>query len=142
MRPIFKNKDLENQFHKNGYVIVSFLNKDQIQQIEGVYHKNFSGITTGFYSTLYSNDNSYKAKIDDEIKEICIHNHLEVLDNYKWLVANFMIKEPGPESELPVHQDWNLVDEENYISVNCWMPITPVTKSNGPLNGQGSIKFR
>ena len=40
---------------------------------------------------------------------------------------------PSQNSELGIHQDWTIVDENNFVALNCWIPLTDVDELNGAL---------
>jgi hypothetical protein len=53
-----------------------------------------------------------------------------------------MVKEPGPEGDFPVHQDWTYVDESRFASYAFWIPMQDVTINNGVLHTvSGSHRF-
>ena len=141
-RRIFIDDKLQAQFDKDGYVVVPFIDKTTIDKVRNIYEEADSGIDSGFYSTVYSKDKAYKAKVDTTLKKYCSELPKNILYNYKPLHGGFMIKTANGNSDLAVHQDWNMVDEPHFTSVNCWIPITTVTPENGPLMVmKGSHKF-
>jgi ectoine hydroxylase-related dioxygenase (phytanoyl-CoA dioxygenase family) len=56
-----------------------------------------------------------------------------ILDQYRPLVSNFTVKEPGADSFFDFHLDWNMVDEAQYRSVTIWCPLTDTNAENGNL---------
>jgi ectoine hydroxylase-related dioxygenase (phytanoyl-CoA dioxygenase family) len=44
-----------------------------------------------------------------------------------------MVKHPNDTSFSHAHQDWSIVDEESYTSINTWLPLTAVTRDNGAM---------
>jgi len=130
---VFRRPDLEAQFERDGFVIVPFLQPAVCAAIRALFDRLESGIASGFYSSLFSASREYKAAVDREIRAAVGDAPGVYLDGYRPLVANFVVKMPGPESDLPVHQDWNIVDETRFASVNCWFPVTRVGEREGPL---------
>ena len=45
----------------------------------------------------------------------------------------FISKAPGEKGILPLHQDWNLVDEKKARSYNLWIPLVDVNEENGAM---------
>src|SRR5690606_12668753 len=56
-----------------------------------------------------------------------------VLDQYKGLFANYLVKPPYSKHQVGLHQDWTYADESKYTSVNIWMPLCNTNHENGAL---------
>ncbi len=88
---------------------------------------------SGFVSSTYSHDLAYKQAVSDCITEI-IRPFLDAFFQYhRVLGAAFLYKLPGPQSRLPLHQDWTVVDEERFVATNVWMPLVDADTVNGTL---------
>ena len=132
-RPLFRRPELEAQFERDGYVVVPFLPPEACARILAIFERLDAGIASGFYSSLFSARREYKEAVDREIRAVVGDAPAAWLADYRPLVANFVVKLPGPESDLPVHQDWNIVDERRFRSLNCWFPLTEVGEREGQL---------
>ena len=49
------------------------------------------------------------------------------------LVGSFAVKRPDPDSAMPVHQDWCVVDEGRWSSISIWCALDDVGLDQGPL---------
>jgi ectoine hydroxylase-related dioxygenase (phytanoyl-CoA dioxygenase family) len=132
-RPIFRDPELQARFERDGYVVVPFLSTASCARIREIFDRLDAGIANGFYSSLFSRSREYKEAVDREVRAVVGDAPAAWLDGYRSLVANFVVKMPGPESDLPVHQDWNIVDERRFRSLNVWFPVTEVGESEGQL---------
>ncbi len=132
-RPLFRQPELQQRFERDGYVVVPFLPPETCARILALFERLDSGIVSGFYSSLFSASRDYKESVDREIRALVGEAPAAWLDAYRPLVANFVVKLPGPASDLPVHQDWNIVDERRFRSLNCWFPLTEVGEAEGQL---------
>ena len=74
-----------------------------------------------------------KETVDAQLKRILTKALEEHLIDCKPVFANFMVKNPGDNSQLIPHQDWNFVDETKYDSVTVWCPLVAVNEVNGNL---------
>ena len=74
-----------------------------------------------------------KQATDDEIKRIGGRTMSNVLVDYKVVCGSFIVKTPGPESVMGVHQDMTLVDETEFTGINIWCPLVDLTDANGVL---------
>jgi ectoine hydroxylase-related dioxygenase (phytanoyl-CoA dioxygenase family) len=129
----FLNKKLESQFLQDGYVIVPFLNEQQVHDLRELYRKVQPISFPGFSSTIYSKDLNKKANTSKKVLDIVNENINQYIGNYRLLGASFLCKTPGNQSEMPIHQDWTIVDENKYFSATIWVPLQDVDVENGAL---------
>ena len=61
-------------------------------------------------------------------------HYQRLFTNYQAFGAAFLFKMPSNNSELGVHQDWTIVDENNFVALNCWIPLTDINETNGALH--------
>jgi hypothetical protein len=74
-----------------------------------------------------------RRRICDEVTAL-VAPHLDaVLDDYRFIGAGFRVKQAGPDSALPQHQDPTMVDEERHWSMNVIVPIIDAHRDNGAL---------
>lgn len=132
-RNIFENPAHYEQLERYGYVIVDLFNADEIQVFEEIFHQYFPSPPSAFFSSSYLPDFDLKKQISSEIESILLPKLTEHFKDYRCLGAAFLSKAPDPNSELPMHQDWTIVDESKYLAANIWTPITPLTVENGTL---------
>lgn len=105
---------------------------DQLLQAFARFHPQLP--ESGFVSSTYSPDLGYKQAVSDCITAI-VRPHLDaVFQDHRILGAAFLYKMPGPQSKLPLHQDWTVVDESRFIATNVWMPLVDADVENGTLH--------
>lgn len=130
----FRDTALEEQYHREGYLRVPFLEPGELQAIRSLFDEAKSGCATGFYSTLWSGDIEYRRRVHEEVQRVLARPIGELLMDYRMCLANFAVKHPGqPDSKVPVHQDWTFVDESRYFAVAIWCPLVDVDSTNGCL---------
>lgn len=130
---IFKDPGMQSEFNENGFVQVPFLNHSQISELHELYREIYPEGVKGFFTTTFSNDVSHREKVNRSIQEICSQRIEEIFENYKILFSSFIVKAPGADSELKMHQDMTLVDESLYAGINIWCPLVDLTESNGAI---------
>lgn len=65
------------------------------------------------------------------------------LIDYRVVVGNFVVKMPEGDSVMPMHQDWSMVDETKYVSLNLWFALTDTNVANGAIHVlRGSHRLR
>ncbi|OWY20990.1 hypothetical protein C7N43_00695 [Sphingobacteriales bacterium UPWRP_1] len=132
-RRVFKNDEHQQRFEADGYIILPIPDTQVIEELLQLYYTTNSGIHEGFYASLYSNNTTYKTTVDEGVRNICGQLPNLYLDSYRPLGGTFLVKQSGETSNLTVHQDWTIVDETIYTSVNFWLPLMDITSNNGPF---------
>ncbi len=130
---IFKDEAVQEQFEKDGFVKIALLGEEEIQELDTLRQHYFPEKRNAFFSSSYLEDFDLKTEISDRIKEIIQPKIEEQFENYRLIGAAYLIKGIGPHSEMPMHQDWTIVDEANYYAANVWIPLTDTNEENGTL---------
>src|SRR5688572_25810140 len=131
--PIFINEEQQAQFDLDGFIKVSLLDPRQISLLQQLFDKYYPDPSAGFYSSSFENKYELKKEISNEIINIVSGSLSNVLKNYHLIGAAFLSKGTGPKSELMMHQDWTIVDEDNYYSINVWCPLVSTNQTNGTV---------
>jgi ectoine hydroxylase-related dioxygenase (phytanoyl-CoA dioxygenase family) len=140
--PIFQDKNLQNQFELNGYVVLPLLNLEEVKSLNQVYEENIKEIPEGFSSTSFLKDEPLKLLLESEVNQIVNLKLSGLFSPFKSLGNCYLSKAPGPSGEMPIHQDWTVVDESKYDSVTIWIALQDVTKENGAMEViPGSHRF-
>ena len=133
MKRVFKDPNMQTEFEQNGYVIFNFYNSEEVKFLSNLYTNLHPKDEVGFYPSTFSKNKEYRQKTDDEIKRIGGRTMSNVLVDYKVVCGSFIVKTPGPESVMGVHQDMTLVDETEFTGINIWCPLVNLTDTNGVL---------
>src|SRR5687767_8698 len=131
---IFKDDTMQARFAKEGFLTVPFIDESEIKQLDEFFdllHPNLP--QEGFVSGSYSSDLAYKQKTSKEIVRIFSKHYERLFVDYQPFGAAFLFKMPSQSSELAVHQDWTIVDENQFVALNCWVPLIDITDANGAL---------
>lgn len=132
-RGIFSNSELQKQFDEEGYVIVPFIKEAQIERLFEVYHHCYPEGVKGFFTTTFANNVEHRELVNQSIKNICIEQIEQLFENYKILFSSFIVKAPGEDSRLIMHQDMTLVDEDYFSGINIWCPMIDLNETNGAI---------
>lgn len=144
-RKVFRDAKLEEQFQKDGYVIIPFLNEAEVEDLKQKYFDSLpeSGGNIGqedaklkeriTYDFTFINKNiDYKKMVYQYISEKFKPHYEKYLENYRPIIANFIRKQSG-DGEVPLHQNWAFVDERKMTSVSIWCPLVDSNRNNGTL---------
>ena len=142
-RRVFKDDRYERLFNRDGCLSIKALSAADIARIEEFFLANSDQGFTGFHNSLNLHAPERKAKIYKFLAQV-FDEHLSVyFDDYRALVATFVSKNSDPDSAVPPHRDWWLVDEAKYASLNLWIPLCDTDADNGALGlFKGSHKLR
>jgi hypothetical protein len=131
---IFKNEQHQKIFDKQGFIVLPFINENQITILNKLFDELHPHLPTGgFFSGSYSSDMDYKRKASEKIVEVFSEVYEKLFVNYTPFGAAFLYKVPGENSALAAHQDWTIVDEYKHVALNCWVPLCDVSIENGPI---------
>ncbi len=133
MLKVFRDDILQDSFEKNGFVVVPFYTPEEVKELTELYYRLHPKDEKGFFPSTFSKDKNYRTIADDEIRRICERAMNLYLRDYKTICGSFIVKSPGPESAMCVHQDMTLVDESKFTGINIWVPLIDLTKTNGVL---------
>ncbi len=133
MLKVFRDDAHQESFEKNGFLVVPFYTPEEVQELKALYYKLHPEDEKGFFPSTFSKDKNYRATADAEIRRICLRSMDKYLQDIKTICGSFIVKSPGPESAMCVHQDMTLVDESKYTGINIWVPLVDLTPVNGVL---------
>lgn len=130
---VFKEAEKEALFQKNGFIVLPLISKVEAEELLRFYLMNPNKKAKNFHVTHFSEDSNYKKDVHNKIVDTFAKSLKEILYEYTLLLGNFMVKETGKDSILPLHADWTFVDEQKYQSIGIWCPLVDTNKTNGWL---------
>lgn len=132
-KTIFKDPALQERFETEGYVQIQLLEPEDIEELLVKFHHYFPEPSEGFFSSSYLNDLALKKEISGKIVEVLARRFDRYFTNYRCFGSAFLSKTAGHRSEMPMHQDWSIVNEDHHVAVNIWTPLSDANKVNGSL---------
>lgn len=130
---VFTDPEREAAFRRDGFVVVDFAPPRLIEELLAEYERLDSGIDEGYYPSLMSDDLEYKAETHRRVTDLVWPYLQQVVDGYQPLLGVFMVKHPGPDTEVPPHQDWIIAEGSDRPNMTVWLPLTPVTVDTGQM---------
>lgn len=130
---IFKDEANTRHFNELGFVVVPFLTDSQIDELKALYKKCYPKGVEGFFTTTFENNTEHRSLVNSSIQEICASRIEELFEEYKILFSSYIVKAPGENSELILHQDMTLVDESKFAGMNIWCPLVDLNDKNGAI---------
>ena len=130
---IFKDTALQNTFNKDGFVKINLLKEEDVRILSQIYEEYSEGDLAYFFASSYLDDYDKKTEISNRIQTIIKPRLEEHFIDYRSFGSSFLVKGVGNNSEMPMHQDWTIVDEQRYAAINIWTPLIETTERNGTL---------
>ncbi len=140
--PIFKDAEIQRKFDEDGFVKIPLLSEQEVDTLAKMREEYFPEKGSVFFSSSYLDDYDLKMEISNKISEAISAGLEKQCVNYRLIGAAYLIKGIGKHSEMPMHQDWTIVDEQEFYAVNVWIPLTDTNEENGTLElMKGSHKW-
>lgn len=131
---IFKDQAHQEQFDREGFICLPFLLDEEVKELDAFFDELHPNLReNGFFSGSYSSDFAYKQRASEKIVEVFSRAYEKTFINFTPFGGAFLYKTPGDQSELAAHQDWTIVNEDEAIALNCWVPLCDVSFENGPI---------
>ncbi|MBV8750473.1 MAG: phytanoyl-CoA dioxygenase family protein [Candidatus Eremiobacteraeota bacterium] len=132
-RRVFHDDALQATLDRDGYVVVDFLNADEIQTMRDWFVEHPDSIyRRGFGPSVLSSSIPYRVAVAEFIASVYRMEERGFLDDYRFALAGFLCKRPH-DGIVQVHQDPTFVDEERFTPVQFWVPLCDVDLRNGCL---------
>lgn len=133
MRNIFKDNALQKELEYKGYVQIPLLDSDDILRLYDVFVRHNTEYNQPFHTSHFSNEVGYKRQVNEAVSEVVFSRLEELLENYRPIFGNLMVKQPGSDYFMPLHADWTYVDEDKFRSIAVWIPLIDTNEENGCL---------
>lgn len=130
---VFREEQHQESFEKNGYIILPFYTPEEIKVLEDVYHRLHPVDEKGFFPSTFSQNKNYRHQADTEIRRVGKRSVDKYCIDIKEVFGAFIVKSPGADSGMCVHQDMSLVDESRFTGINIWVPLVDLTIENGAI---------
>jgi hypothetical protein len=125
---VLQDEFLTKQLNEKGYAIVNFLSEEKCATLLTVFEQ--------FHAAKSNSDGAFLGIISKNIHDAINVVVLDLLDswfkNYNTTNA-FLLKTPGKNSFVPIHQDIAAIDEKKFSTVNVWIPLQDITSENGVM---------
>lgn len=131
----FKMPDLQEEFDRNGFLVIDLISPDQVEELLGFYHSLQHDTTprNGFRVSLDNGDPAFVQRISEKLIGTVQANIDRYFTGHRIFTASFVVKDTNPVSIVPPHQDWTFVDEQRFWSATVWCPLVDVDLQNGAL---------
>ncbi len=131
------NKDFKKLMEDEGAVVIPFLFQEELAEVIEFYkamrEEYTFQFTNGMHMTLWHSDLAFKQKVKEHLVPLLQPAFERNFSNYRRLNNVFIVKQANTTGAFAVHNDWSIVDESLYTSINVWIPLQNTTPDNGAL---------
>lgn len=134
---LIKDLELSSQLAHEGFIKVRFFTEAELTALRLFYsqqhEKDLSGFFDGIHMTTWCDDEVHKQEVREGLRKLFREPCERLFNNHRAINHVFILKESGAQTEFNVHQDWSIVDETKYCSLNIWAPLYDVNEKDGAL---------
>src|ERR1043165_4564815 len=131
--PVLRDAALDEKLLKEGYVVVPFLNTDEVTDLVNYFYQNNPQPIEGMFATAHVPDVDFRIRMNEHIRQVFARAIESFFINCRPLGGSYVVKGKGAKGTLYPHQDWNIVDEKKYRSFNIWVPLVDLSENNGAI---------
>ncbi|HYF46493.1 MAG TPA: aspartyl/asparaginyl beta-hydroxylase domain-containing protein [Acidimicrobiales bacterium] len=134
MRRTFLDDEREAAFRRDGYVTFPLLGPEEVARLRSAgLELHPSG--EGFVTDVEQDDPDLRARVTALLAPVWDQHLPALLDRHRAFMTSFLVKWPGPSSDLYLHRDTTYVDEDRFRSVAFWVALDDADDEldNGPL---------
>lgn len=129
---------LQQQIEEKGFVKVPLLSIEEVAEIKQYIFQNTPLVEMtkhyGFTAAVWMSERDKKVNLDLKIRSLVEPKLKELIDGFKAITYSAIGKGIGENSELGLHQDWSVVDEEKEYSLSMWIPLSNSNYENGAIH--------
>lgn len=131
---IFKKQSINNQFSKNGYVLLDIPDSNLTNQLTDIFKDVATLYHKGFSTTMLFSDAHHRIEIHQKVSKLLIEIVDHYLFSYRQICAGFAVKNANDvHSSMPLHQDITMSAPGGRPGLSFWMPLVPTNEQNGNL---------
>ena len=133
MRTRFKDEALDNQFEKDGYIVIpNWVNADQISNMKAVLNDGQRELVLGenILNTLLLEDKEMRNEISERLMAQLRPSIDAYFSDYLPYFGYSLIK-PSSPNMVNIHRDASVLNEDKFEYITMWLPLEDVNKENG-----------
>lgn len=131
--PTFADPELESELDERGFVVIDLLSDDILGVLVEIADRVYVDERHGFHASNLSGAHEYRHEVYRELRPVLEPLVSPFLVDHEPYTASLLMKWPDPDSAFHTHQDWTMVDESRYRTINVWCPLTDTDARNGAL---------
>ena len=135
---MLKDSAAAETLREDGVVKLPFLTDSELAEIRdfqlGIHDQGDPPtMFNGIHMTIWDSHTAYKLAVMRRLQELTKAACDRTFNEYRALSQQFVIKKKGPQTTFPIHQDWCITNEKQYVSFNIWIPLQDVDAESGAM---------
>jgi hypothetical protein len=121
---------------EKGYVKIPFFKDEELLYLKKVFQDVFfeqHQSEKAFHTTYETRNKELISAVNQVLQPLFLEKAKQYFTNFEPISAGFLVKESGINSECPMHQDAQFVDERTGYSLSVWVPLQDCNEVNGGL---------
>ena len=134
-RRTFIDPGLQEQLSVEGCTRLPSISLEQVERLRSIFEEIFPERLEGFVPTYAVPMPERKAEATERVRAELGPVLSSLFDRHRIFNTSFLMKWPGDDSALPLHQDVSYVDERAFRTVVAWVALDDADEviDNGPL---------
>lgn len=126
---------LQDALANDGYASFPLLDQDDIEQLLTAFHRRYPSGQSGITFSNHRSNSEFAAEFDKAVRPIWERSIEQVLPNHRVVFTAIVVKHPGEDSSMGIHEDGTFVRPEDGTSLAVWLPLVDC----GPSESNGMI---
>lgn len=123
----------EADLRQFGYVVIDLLSSAQLNTLSDITERLYVDEKYGFHASNLSSQHAYRHAVYTEAGPILEAAVDGLFVDHHPFTSSLLMKWPDEDSAFNAHQDWTMVDEARFRTVNVWCPLVDTDANNGAL---------
>jgi ectoine hydroxylase-related dioxygenase (phytanoyl-CoA dioxygenase family) len=130
--PVLSDMQLNKQLHECGYVVLDVFEDAQLSTLRQLFKQYQQEMEMPFYTSIQQFAPALRRTVSGLLERIMFPQLSACFASTQVLMPpSFIVKRNRTGSEINWHQDWSIVDEEQFRAYNVWTPLQHVDEENG-----------
>ena len=134
LHPCLADPEAEAHLARFGWAVVDdLLDPEDLANLLAVIDEVYVDQRVGFHASNMSGAHEYRRAVDARVRPVVAAavERRGLLVDHEPFTASLLVKWPSADSAFHTHQDWTMVDEDRFRTVNVWCPLVDTDDENG-----------
>lgn len=132
-----RDPEHERAYLDDGFVVMPFLEPHEVAALTQAYWEMALDDDHGLTIDYARPDRAFMSRIEELLQPVWDRHFDDVFVDHVPVCASFIVKHPGPASNMFLHEDRTWVDERRFRSGTLWIPLADV----GPDTDNGGLQI-
>ena len=135
--PVLRDPERDRHLAVEGFVTFPFLGRAEAEDLRVAYWDALPVAGSGMHVEYMQADRRRMEAVDRLLTPVWERHLGEVFVDHRVVFTTFVVKFPGRDSSMFLHEDRTYVDEQRYRSLTLWIPLVDTS----PALGNGNLRI-